>query len=122
MIDVSIKRSPSGEFTLSIDARGLHEHLRAIGVPERDGAFQNQPPSGSYGNSIAPGRDMIEPCALLATAEVPLRIDLRVHYHTPPTLDRIRALAESARDCARAILDHYTPIDVSVHVVGKKKS
>jgi hypothetical protein len=123
-------RREKGRALLTLDVSKLHAYLDFLGVA-RDASgkrFANCPQSRV--EIVDNTNHAIVPKALCsfdykkdaAGTEVPgvLEIDLLRHYQTPPTEPTLRAIAESVRDAATAVVTHYQPVEISINITGKK--
>lgn len=122
-------RREKGRAILTLDVSKLHAYLTTLGV-QHDGAkgFANAPASrveilDNVNNAIAPKAL----CSFnykkdAAGAAMPgiLEFDLLKEYTTPPNEPTLRALAESVKDAAIAVVTHYQPVEISITVIGKK--
>ncbi len=106
----------SGKATLTVDATELHDYLRALGITETDGRFDDAPYS-EY-SEIDNYRNKITTTLLLRTGVQ--TVALGDHYRNPVGIDVLDTLAASAADVVRAVVDYYRPIEISVVISGKK--
>lgn len=107
----SIRRNKaSGGLELCIDAKALHEHLDAIGIPKQSGEYLNGPYSG-----FGVVRDNTLSAALFLKVPVsyPLVVNLSASFESPPPYARLLEICRSADGVVRRILTHYEPIDIS---------
>lgn len=123
-------RRDKGRAILTLDVSKLHNYLDTLGV-EKDVA------SKRYANAPAARPEVVDTnnhaivpkvlCSLDYKKDASgnvmpgiLEIDLVRQYTTPPTEDTLKALAESVRDAAIAVVMHFQPVEISITVVGKK--
>lgn len=124
-------RRERGRAVLLLDVSKLHEYLEFLNVPKEATykRFSNAP--ASRADVVDNVNHAIVPKSLCsfdyntknAAGEVVpgiLEIDLLRHYATPPTEPTLRAIAESVKDAAVAVVTHYQPVEISITVVGKK--
>lgn len=114
MIDVGIKRE-AGKLMLVVNAADFHSELDKIGCVHAGDKYLNGPSANS---SVASSRfEMSTKCLL--KREYPAKFDLTGIWTTIPTTAQLNALCESAYAAGRKILDHYQPIDISIHIQKK---
>lgn len=118
-MNVKLKfRRENGKAVLALDATELHNYLREIGVElNSEGTKFVGAPYSDY-TDIDPRSHRITTSLLLRLN--PQTVDLSTVYSNPVTLNQLTALAESAGDVVRAVIDHYRPIEISVVIAGKK--
>lgn len=109
----SIRRNKTtGALELCIDAKALHEHLDAIGIPKQGGEYLNPPYSG-FGvvreNSLSSALFLRVP----PQSQYPLVVNLSANFDAPPPYSRLLEICRSADVVVRRILTHYEPIDIS---------
>lgn len=123
-------RREKGRAMLTLDVSRLHSYLDNLGVTKDLGAkrFQNAP--ASRPDIVDTQNHAIVPKALCSfdykkdangnEITGTIEFDLIKQYTTPPTEAVLKALAESVKDAAVAVVMHYQPVEISISVVGKK--
>lgn len=123
-------RREKGRALLTLDVSKLHTYLDHLQVTKDTAGkrYQNCPQSRS--DVVDTQNHAIVPKALCSfdyskdangnTREGVIEIDLLRHYQTPPTEQTLRAIAESVRDAATAVITHYQPVEIAINIVGKK--
>lgn len=107
----SIRRNKTtGALELCIDAKALHEHLDAIGIPKQGGEYLNQPYSG-FG--VVRENSLSSNLFLKVPPQYPLVVNLSANFDLPPPYSRLLEICRSADAVVRRILTHYEPIDIS---------
>lgn len=116
MATVGITRSKvNNALQLVINAKPLHDLLDTLGATVgRDGTYNNRPPA----------QDTVLRNSELSTEvflrrEYPTTINLGPVFQSPPTMNRLKDLCNSAYPVIRKILTHYQPVDIQV-TINKK--
>lgn len=118
MVTLDIKRGTvdgknhGSALMLIIDAKPLHDLLDLMGCEVAGDTYRNGP---SFGGRVVDSADNLAP-GLFLRRVYPLKVNLSEVYSTPPTLSRLRHLAESANSAIQKILEHYRPIDIKVTI------
>lgn len=123
MIKLKFTRE-SGKLVLSVNATGLHETLDAIGCKTQTAGgvtrYESRPHAPTLvadtsGNTLSTEIFLVKP----AEGKTETTYNLSEVYNRPPSLDQLRRLANSANEKARAILEHYQPVDIQVSIQKK---
>lgn len=118
MVTLDIKRGTvdgknhGSALMLIIDAKPLHDLLDLMGCEVSGDTYRNGP---SFGGRVVDSADNLAPGIFLRRV-YPYKVNLSEVYSTPPTLSRLRHLAESANSAVQRILEHYRPIDIKVTI------
>lgn len=115
MISITFKRD-SGKLIMTVDAKEFVEYLQTLGCKSSDGQYLDNRP---YASSSVCGSDgKLSPKALVRL-NGPHDYNLSEVFSSPPTTAFLQAIGESAEETARAILDHYRPVEIRVRVLPK---
>lgn len=123
MIKLKFTRE-SGKLVLSVNATGLHETLDAIGCRTQTAGgitrYESRPHAPTLvadtaGNTLSTEIFLVKP----PEGKTEITYNLSEIYNRPPSLDQLRRLARSADEKARAILEHYQPVDIQVSIQKK---
>lgn len=131
MIKTGVRRI-DGKLMLYVNAADFHKELDSIGV-RHDGMMYSEGPATS--NAVASSSHQMSTNMLLkrdykeltvidvvngekVEKKIPVTAtaNLSTVFTTPPSLDQLKRLCNSANDAARKILTHYQPIDISVEI------
>lgn len=118
MVAVKIVRSLTQGLTLEIDATRFHAYLDALGVSKGPISYNDLPPQ-DYSGALNRYEVKVQPQALCFTKHV-ATYRLADHYSGGLTFDQLVQLAQSVKDAAKKVIDHYRPIEISVKLVEKK--
>ena len=123
-------RREKGRALLSLDVSKLHTYLDSLGVTKDTAAKRYSACPQSRTDVVDTQNHAIVPKALCSfeyakdpngnTRDGWLEIDLLRHYQTPPTEVTLKAIAESVRDAATAVVTHYQPVEIAIEIIGKK--
>lgn len=118
MVTVDITRDENtNALRLTINAKNLHDHLDSIGVPkETNGVWYKNRPRTDF-QIAGNGRISTE---MFLKRTYPNVVDLSSVFTTPPPFRKLAELAQSGKAVVASILDHYRPVDISVHVFAKE--
>lgn len=123
MIKLKFTRE-SGKLVLSVNATGLHETLDAIGCRTQTAGgvtrYESRPHAPTLvadtsGNTLSTEIFLVKP----PEGKTETTYNLSEVYQRPPSLEQLRRLANSANEKARAILEHYQPVDIQVSIQKK---
>ena len=118
MVSVKIIRGSAQRLTLEIDATRFHAYLDAIGVTKGPITYNDMPPQ-DYNGAIHRYEHKIQPQALLQVKHVN-SYSLGDVYSGGLTFEQMVELANSVKDVANKIINHYRPVEISVRLIDKK--